>query len=236
MSQLCLVMSMVTPVMGHSWKASVPMAVVATWPVMTTMGIESIMASASGVTMLVAPGPARHHGHAGPARDVGVALGHVPGPLLVAHQDVADRRVEDGVVDGQDGPAGEAEDDLHVLHLEALDEGLGPGQLHGRSLSLGSGWVTGLPGTADLLRPGANVPGNETTSRLGGRKAHGAAVAATCATGELREGRWSWGSPVMVRPVCTRRDPRQPPRGVRQPAIRALGIPEWAPVGCAQIG
>ena len=56
-SQLCLVMSIVTPVMGHSWKASVPMAVVATWPVITTMGIESIMASASGVTMLVAPGP-----------------------------------------------------------------------------------------------------------------------------------------------------------------------------------
>ena len=57
MSQLCLVMSIVTPVMGTSWKASVPMAVVATWPVMTTMGIESIMASARGVTMLVAPGP-----------------------------------------------------------------------------------------------------------------------------------------------------------------------------------
>ena len=57
MSQLCLVMSIVTPVMGHSWKASVPIAVEATWPVITTMGIESIAASASGVTMLVAPGP-----------------------------------------------------------------------------------------------------------------------------------------------------------------------------------
>ena len=56
-SQLCLVMAMVMPVMGHSWKASVPMAVVATWPVITTIGIESMKASASGVTMLVAPGP-----------------------------------------------------------------------------------------------------------------------------------------------------------------------------------
>ncbi len=35
--------------------------------------------------------PAGHHGHAGPAGDMGVALGHVPGPLLVADEDVADR-------------------------------------------------------------------------------------------------------------------------------------------------
>ena len=77
------------------------------------------------------PRPARHHGHTGPARHVRITLGHVPGPLLVAHQDVADRRVEDGVVHGQDGAPGEAEDDLHVLHLEALDEGLGPCQSHG---------------------------------------------------------------------------------------------------------
>ena len=38
-SSLCLVTERVTPTMSHSWKASVPMA------------------SASGVTMLVAPGP-----------------------------------------------------------------------------------------------------------------------------------------------------------------------------------
>ncbi len=33
------------------------MAVVATWPVTTTNGMESMKASARGVTMLVAPGP-----------------------------------------------------------------------------------------------------------------------------------------------------------------------------------
>jgi hypothetical protein len=38
-------------------KASVPMDDVGTWPVMHTMGTESMKASASGVTMLVAPGP-----------------------------------------------------------------------------------------------------------------------------------------------------------------------------------
>ena len=56
-SQLCLVMPMVTPVMSHSWKASVPIAEVATCPVMTTSGVESMYALDSGVTTLVAPGP-----------------------------------------------------------------------------------------------------------------------------------------------------------------------------------
>ncbi len=57
MSSLCFVMPIVTPVMSHSWKASVPMAGVATWPEMTISGVESMYALASGVTMLVAPGP-----------------------------------------------------------------------------------------------------------------------------------------------------------------------------------
>ena len=60
----------------------------------------------------------------GPAGDVGVALGHVAGALLVAHEDVADRAVEIGSYTGQDGPAGQAEDDLDALHLEGLDQGL----------------------------------------------------------------------------------------------------------------
>ena len=42
MSQLCLVIPMVTPVMSHSWKASVPMAGVATWPETTISGVESM--------------------------------------------------------------------------------------------------------------------------------------------------------------------------------------------------
>jgi hypothetical protein len=61
---------------------------------------------------------------------VGVALGHVAGALLVAHEDVPDGRLQDGVVGRQDAPAGQAEGDLHPLHLEALDEGLSPGELH----------------------------------------------------------------------------------------------------------
>src|SRR3989442_10948084 len=56
-SSLCLVTERVMPIVSHSWKASVPIAAVGTWPVITTMGIESMYASHRGVTMLVAAGP-----------------------------------------------------------------------------------------------------------------------------------------------------------------------------------
>ena len=72
-----------------------------------------------------------HHRDAGAARDVCVARRHVPRALLVADEDVPDRRVDERVVDGEDRPAREAEHHLDPLHLEALDEGLGPGHLHG---------------------------------------------------------------------------------------------------------
>ena len=47
----------VTPVTSVSWKASLPMAAVGTWPVMHTIGEESIIAVAMPVTRFVAPGP-----------------------------------------------------------------------------------------------------------------------------------------------------------------------------------
>src|SRR5436190_5465639 len=50
-------MGMVMPRMSASWKASVPMALLDTCPVMATMGMESMYASARGVTRFVAPGP-----------------------------------------------------------------------------------------------------------------------------------------------------------------------------------
>ena len=43
--------------MSTSWKALVPSSGRATWPVMQTMGTESMAASASAVSTLVAPGP-----------------------------------------------------------------------------------------------------------------------------------------------------------------------------------
>ena len=56
-SHECFTIGMVTPTMSHSWKASVPIRWLRTWPVMQTSGVESIHASAIGVTRLVAPGP-----------------------------------------------------------------------------------------------------------------------------------------------------------------------------------
>jgi hypothetical protein len=52
-----LVMGMVMPVMSTSWKASLPIMVRGTCPVMATIGEESMKALASPVTRLVAPGP-----------------------------------------------------------------------------------------------------------------------------------------------------------------------------------
>ncbi len=55
--KLCLVHGRVIPTLSASWKASLPIRCVGTWPVKATMGIESIIASCSAVTRLVAAGP-----------------------------------------------------------------------------------------------------------------------------------------------------------------------------------
>ena len=47
----------VMPVTSASWKPSVPIRSVRTWPVMKTVGTESMWASAIAVTRFVAPGP-----------------------------------------------------------------------------------------------------------------------------------------------------------------------------------
>ena len=52
-----MVQGRVMPVVSASWKASLPIRWVGTWPVRQTSGIESISASVRPVTALVAPGP-----------------------------------------------------------------------------------------------------------------------------------------------------------------------------------
>ncbi len=52
------------PTVSHSWKASWPMACVGTWPLMITIGIESMYAVAMPVTALVDAGAGRHQAHA----------------------------------------------------------------------------------------------------------------------------------------------------------------------------
>jgi hypothetical protein len=56
-SQFILVQGRVMPTVSASWNASEPIMKVGTWPVRTTIGIESISASVRPVTALVAPGP-----------------------------------------------------------------------------------------------------------------------------------------------------------------------------------
>ena len=56
-SMLCFVTGIVMPVMSASWNASLPTTGVGTWPVIATIGTESIFASASAVTRLQPPGP-----------------------------------------------------------------------------------------------------------------------------------------------------------------------------------
>ena len=55
--KLCLTIGIVMPIVSASWKPSVPRRSVRTWPVMNTVGTESIIASQIGVTRFVAPGP-----------------------------------------------------------------------------------------------------------------------------------------------------------------------------------
>jgi hypothetical protein len=55
--KLCFTQGRVMPTVSHSWNASSPMARVGTWPVITTIGIESMKAVAMPVTAFVTPGP-----------------------------------------------------------------------------------------------------------------------------------------------------------------------------------
>jgi hypothetical protein len=76
------------------------------------------------------------HRDTGPPGRQRVTLGHVARALLVAHEDVADRGVEERVVDGEDGAAGQAKDRVDTLLFEAPDECLRSCELHNVPLFL----------------------------------------------------------------------------------------------------
>ena len=135
----CLTTGSVIPVTSASWKPSVPIRSVRTWPVMNTVGTESIIASAIGVTRLVAPGPGGRQRHPDPARGLGVALGRMPGTLLVAGLDVGQVGVVERVVGGQVGATGDAEDVLDPLGLEGLEECVG--RAHGGDCRRDAKWA-----------------------------------------------------------------------------------------------
>ena len=108
------------------------MACVGTWPVSTTIGIESMYAVAMPVTALVTPGPGGDQAHADLVRRARIAVGGVHRALLVAHQHVLDLvLLEQLVVDVEHRAAGIAEDVLDAFFLEAADDDFGAGQLFG---------------------------------------------------------------------------------------------------------
>ena len=90
-------MGRVMPVVSASWKASLPMSIVFTCPVIASMGTLSKAAVAMPVTRLVAPGPLVDEAHAEPPRRARVTVGRVGRALLVAGQHDLDRRLVEDV-------------------------------------------------------------------------------------------------------------------------------------------
>jgi hypothetical protein len=84
------------------------------------------------------PGTRRHEHDTRPAGGARIAVRHVGGALLVAHEDQFDRGVDECVENRDRGPSGEAEDVLDALSFEALDQLLCAG---GDSLGHGFGSV-----------------------------------------------------------------------------------------------
>src|SRR5699024_4682059 len=83
--------------------------------------------------------------------DLCVTGGSVAGALLMAHQHVAQLlRGEQGVVQGKDGTAGQAEDDVGAELLEGPDDRLGAG--HPLGCVLGSRGLLGDRGRGGRLR------------------------------------------------------------------------------------
>ena len=118
-----MVAGRVMPVVSASWKASLPIRWVGTWPVRQTTGMLSISASTSPVTALVAPGAGGHQHDADLAGGAGIALGGVHRAAFLADQDVADGvLLEQRIVDRQYRAAGIAEDDLYALVLQGAEE------------------------------------------------------------------------------------------------------------------
>ena len=120
----CLTIGIVMPNVSASWKPSVPSSSVRTWPVKATSGTESIIASVSGVTMFVAPGPEVANTTPTLPDRLRVALGGVPAAGLVAYEDVPDPRVDERVVGREVRAAGVAEYDVDAFGLEAFHDGV----------------------------------------------------------------------------------------------------------------
>ncbi len=89
-SQLCLVQGRVMPTVSHSWKASLPIRWVGTWPVMQTSGNGVHQRVGEAGDRVGGAGAGGHQHDAELAGRARIAFGGVRRALLVAHQDVLD--------------------------------------------------------------------------------------------------------------------------------------------------
>jgi len=76
------------------------------------------------------PGPRRRQADADAPAGPGVAVGHVRGPLLVAGKHKPQVGAVQRVADGQDGAAGDSEEEVDALPLQRPHEGLGARHLN----------------------------------------------------------------------------------------------------------
>jgi len=116
---------MVTPVMSHSWKASVPMTLSPPVGDDDERGRVHVRVGERRDDV-VAPGPLVTMAHAGAAGHHGVALGHVAAPCSWRTRMWRIDESNDGVVHGQDGATGQPEHHVDALHLEALMRACAP--------------------------------------------------------------------------------------------------------------
>ena len=94
------------------------------------MGTESSIAVAMTCHEVGGAGSGGGEADADAARGAGVAVGHMGGALLVADEDVVDGgEFAEGVVDGEDGAAGIAEDGGGAFAGEGGPEDFGAGEL-----------------------------------------------------------------------------------------------------------
>ena len=115
---------------SRCWWLSLCSRVVADCPAMATTGAWSMLASATPVTRLVAPGPSVARQTPARPGQPAVDVGHEGGGLFVAGGDEADRAVEQDIENVDVLFAGKPEDGLHALVFQTTHEQFG--SLHRR--------------------------------------------------------------------------------------------------------